>query len=91
MNFKISPKKVILSTFAATLITLASFRYVIPVGAVRVPKGEMYSLTGLNGFILLNFFVALVVVFIAISLLQKSKKIQFITRDNKVIDPFIDG
>ncbi len=88
MNFKITPKKIILSTITSMLVTLASFRYVLPITSITITRGEMYSLSPLNGLILLNFFVVLIITLVVISLLQKNKKIRLITKDNKTIDPF---
>ena len=86
MNFLITPKKVILSTFAAVLVTLASFRYIVPIAAISAGSGEMYSLTGAGGLIFPIFFVALIVVFAVISLFDKRKKVQLVDKDNKIIE-----
>lgn len=64
-------KRLVLSFALSVLVTLASFRYIFPIGSVYIGKGELYSISIINPAILAYFLIVFIVIFIASFLIKK--------------------
>jgi len=71
MKIKILSKNLILSFALAVLVTVASFRYIFPVGSVYIGEGELYSISIISPALLAYFLIAFIVIFIISSLWRK--------------------